>query len=131
MELIKSQLALVGINIIIKFYNGWEEYKNSLNSEDCHLFLDGYGSEIIGDPGNFLYALFHSKSLNNRLNYKDEKIDYSLEQAFKEVDEQKRHQMYRSIVKLVLDDTPAVYDSHIKSHFAYNSKKIKSLNTKN
>ena len=35
--------------------------------------------------------------------------------------------MYRLVVEYVLKDTPAVYDSHVKSIFAYNPKKIKSL----
>jgi peptide/nickel transport system substrate-binding protein len=126
-ELIKSQLAKIGITLITKFFNEWKSFADALVDENCHLFLDGYGSELIGDPGNFLYALFHSKSPYNRVNYYNKKTDYLLEQAFQEADEQKRHQIYRSIVKIILEDTPAVYDSHIKSHFAYNSKKIKSL----
>jgi ABC-type transport system substrate-binding protein len=89
--------------------------------------MEGYGSELIGDPGNFLFAMFHSNSPHNRMNYHDENVDYLLEQAFQEADEQKRHRIYRSIVKIILDYTPAVYDSHVKSTFAYNSKKIKSL----
>ncbi len=126
-ELFKSQLAKIGITLNTKFFNEWKSFADALVDEDCHLFLDGYGSELIGDPGNFLYALFHSKSPYNRVNYYNEKTDYLLEQAFQEADEQKRHRIYRSIVKKILEDTPAVYDSHVKSHFAYNSKKIKSL----
>ncbi len=126
-EILKSQLAKIGISLNTKFFNDWKSFTNALNNKECHLFLDGYGCELIGDPGNFLYALFHSKSSYNHVNYYNEKTDYLLEQAFQEADEQKRYQIYRSIVKIILEDTPAVYDSHIKSHFAYNSKKIKSL----
>ncbi len=126
-EILKSQLAKVGINLNTRFFNEWEIFADALEKKECHLFLDGYGSELIGDPGNFLYALFHSTSPYNRINYNDEHVDYLLEQAFQEADEQKRHQIYRSIVKIILNDAPAVYDSHVKSIFAYNSKKIKSL----
>jgi ABC-type transport system substrate-binding protein len=117
----------MGISLNTKFFNDWKSFTNALNNKECHLFLEGYGSELIGDPGNFLYALFHSKSPYNRVNYYNKKTDYLLEQAFQEADEQNRHRIYRSIVEIILEDTPAVYDSHIKSHFAYNSKKIKSL----
>ena len=126
-ELIKSQLGKIGITLNTKFFDDWKSFTKALNNKECHLFLEGYGSELIGDPGNFLYALFHSKSPYNRVNYYNKKTDYLLEQAFQEADEQKRHRIYRSIVKIILKDTPAVYDSHIKSHFAYNSKKINSL----
>ena len=46
---------------------------------------------------------------------------------FREMDEEKLHEIYRSVVKIILEDTPAIFESHIKSHFAYNSEKIKSL----
>ncbi|MCK4558396.1 MAG: hypothetical protein KAV45_01345 [Calditrichia bacterium] len=126
-EILKSQLAKIGITLNTRFFNEWEIFADALGNKECHLFLDGYSSELIGDPGNFLYALFHSKSPYNRVNYYNKKTDYLLEQAFQEADEQKRHRIYRSIVKIILEDTPAVYDLHVKSHFAYNSKKIKSL----
>jgi peptide/nickel transport system substrate-binding protein len=126
-ELLKSQLEKIGITLNTIFTKDTLTFKEKILSEECHLFLDGYGSELIGDPGNFLYSLFHSNSPNNRTQYKNEEIDKLLVQAFQEVDEVKRHKLYRSIVQIVLKDIPAVYDSHIKSHFAYNSKKIKSI----
>jgi len=126
-ELLESQLEKIGITLNTVFYTNWEEFTKSLRSKNCHLFLDGYGSELIGDPGNYLYALFHSASPNNRTNYSNKRVDLLLNQAFQEDDTQKRHSMYRSIVEIVLRDIPAVFDSHVKSIFAYNSKKIKSL----
>ena len=126
-ELIRSQLEKVGIMLNTKFFDDWELFKTSLKAKTCHLFLDGYGCELIGDPGSYLFALFHSNSPFNETNFSDTRVDSLLEQAFKEEDPQKRHGMYRSIVKIVLMDTPAVYDSHVKSVFAYNLKKIKSL----
>ena len=126
-ELIKAQLEKIGIKLKTNFFDDWELFKSSLKAKNCHLFLDGYGCELIGDPGNYLFALFHSNSPSNHTNFSDMRVDSLLEQAFKEGDPQKRHEMYRSIVKITLKDTPAVYDSHVISIFAYNFKKIKSL----
>jgi ABC-type transport system substrate-binding protein len=126
-EMLKSQLNKVGITLNTDFYYDWDLFTASLKDQDCHLFNGGYGSELIGDPGNFLYALFHSTSSNNRSNYHNGEVDSFLEQAFLETNSQKRQEMYRSIVKTVLKDTPAVFDSYVKSIFAYNPKKIKSL----
>jgi peptide/nickel transport system substrate-binding protein len=126
-ELIKSQLAKIGITLHTKFFEKWELFVGALAKEECHLFLHGYGAELIGDPGNFLFALFHSTSPGNHVNYSNRYVDQLLEQAFHQPDEQKRHEIYRSIVEIILNDTPAIFDSHVKSHFAYNSEKIKSL----
>jgi peptide/nickel transport system substrate-binding protein len=126
-ELLKSQLEKVGISLNTRFFNREEEFTDNIDDKNCHLFLSGYGSDLIGDPGDFLYSLFHSASPNNHFNYHNGKIDLLLELAFQEINEEKRHEIYRSIVKIVLTDTPAVFDSHVKSHFAYNSNKIKSM----
>jgi len=126
-ELLKSQLEKIGITLQTNFFDTWESFTTSLKTNDCHLFLDGYGSELIGDPGNFLYALFYSTSVYNQTNYSNDKVDTLLEQAFHQSDRDVRHELYRSVVKIVLKDIPAVYDSYVKSIFAYNSKKIKSL----
>jgi peptide/nickel transport system substrate-binding protein len=126
-EIIKSQLSKVGITINKKLFYKWEGFTTAIDSNECHLFLEGYSSEFIGDPGNFLYTLFHSSSPYNRFNFSDKKVDQLLENAFQEESQEKRHEMYRLIVTQVLEAIPAVFESHIKSHFAYNSKKIKSL----
>jgi peptide/nickel transport system substrate-binding protein len=126
-EIIKSQLSKIGISLDLKYYNSMESHQNALRSENCHLFLDGYGAELIGDPGNFLYALFYSQSPNNWTIYQNKRVDSLLEQSFQEAEDITRHEIYREIVKLVLNDIPAIFYAHIKSHFAYNTKKIKSL----
>jgi ABC-type transport system substrate-binding protein len=61
------------------------------------------------------------------MNYQNKRVDSLLEQSFQEANDILRHEIYREIVKIVLKDTPAVFYAHIKSHFAYNTEKIKSL----
>ena len=126
-EIIESQLEKVGITLKSTLYKNWDDFTSAVSSKECHLFLGGYSSELIGDPGNFLYSLFHSNSTYNLFNYKNENVNQLLDQAFREANQKRRHEMYREVVKIVLEYTPAVFDSHVKSHYAYNSKKIKSL----
>ena len=126
-ELIKNQMAKAGIKVNVKYFCTLESYHMAIKDDQCHLFLDGYGSEMIGDPGNFLYALFHSKSKNNRMDYCNRRVDELIDEAFKEADDQKRHELYHQVVRIVLANTPAIFSAHVKSHFAYNSQKIESL----
>jgi peptide/nickel transport system substrate-binding protein len=126
-EIIKNQLEDAGIKLHVTYLNSSDSYYESIKDGKCHIFLDGYSSELIGDPGNFLYALFHSKSSYNNMNYKNNEVDILLEHAFKEPGESKRRYFYRQVVKNVLSDIPAVFGAHVKPHFVYNSKKIQSL----
>jgi peptide/nickel transport system substrate-binding protein len=126
-ELIESQLEKVGIFLKPLFFHDPEAFNEAIKTNECHLFLGGYGIDYLGDPWDLLYALFHSNSNYNQLNYKNSEFDNLLDTAIKEMNNEKQHELYRSIIKLILEDTPAIFDSHVKSHFAYNINKIKSL----
>lgn len=126
-ELIKSQLEKVGIKLNIILFSDPIKYSESIYNEDCHMFLDGYGAELIGDPGIFLYSIFHSSSKKNILHYNNKKVDKLINEALRTSNDEERHNAYRNIIRLILNDIPAIFDSHVKSHFAYNSKKIKKL----
>jgi peptide/nickel transport system substrate-binding protein len=126
-ELIRSELKKSGINLEPFYFENADSYRSAIVKDTCHLFFDGYGSEIIGDPGNFLYMLFYSSSNYNWCGYHNEITDQMLNQSLSENDEQKRHLIYRKILQIVLRDVPSVFISHVKSHFAYNTEKIKSL----
>jgi peptide/nickel transport system substrate-binding protein len=126
-ELTKSELEQIGLKIELKYFESVDSYRSAIRTADCHLFFDGYGSELIGDPGNFLYSLFHSRSPYNWGSYHNAKTDQLLEQSQRENDSDKRHSLYREIVGNVLRDMPAVYTAHVKSNFAYNSQKIESI----
>ncbi len=108
-----------------KKYNREFYFKTVTNSGYINLI---YGkSEIIGDAENFLYSLFHSDSEYNTLQYKNIQVDKWLNEARIESDRQKRDQLYKQIVKAILNDTPAVFLYHVKPHFAFNREKIKSI----
>jgi peptide/nickel transport system substrate-binding protein len=64
-----------------------------------------------GDPDNFAGALFGSKEIpiNNLSHYKNPEVDAMLRDAAREVDHDKRVQMYSKIQKQIVDDAPWIF----------------------
>jgi peptide/nickel transport system substrate-binding protein len=126
-EFIKANLAKVGITLEIIPFDTWEEHNLACQSDSAQLFIGAWGSDVLGDPENFLYSLFYSTSEFNYFHYHNAKVDRWLEEAAQEPIREKRDVLYQKIVKTILDDTPAVFLYHVKPHFAYNKEKIKYL----
>jgi peptide/nickel transport system substrate-binding protein len=126
-EFIKANLAKVGITLEIIPFDTWEEHNLACQSDSAQLFIGAWGSDVLGDPENFLYSLFYSTSEFNYFHYHNVKVDRWLEEAAQEPMREKRDILYQKIVKTILDDTPAVFLYHVKPHFAYNKEKIKYL----
>ena len=126
-EYINSNLAKLGISSDFIPYNTWEEQNQACKSDSAQFFFSAWGSEVLGDPENFLYSLFYSTSESNYFHYHNPQVDHWLDEAAREPDRKKRNILYQKIVKTILDDTPAVFLYHVRPHFAYNKEKIKRL----
>jgi peptide/nickel transport system substrate-binding protein len=126
-ELIKTNLAKIGITLNVKISDSWDAHNTNIKSDSSQIFIYGGKSEIIGDAQNFLYSLYYSESEYNYLQYKNIHVDKWLNEARIESDRQKRDKLYKQIVKAILNDTPAVFLYHVKPHFAFNREKIKSI----
>lgn len=125
--MLKNELEKVQIDIkLIPFYS-WEELNNACRSDSAQIFWMVWESDVLGDPENFLYSLFYSKSEHNFLNYKQPLVDQWLEAARREFDSEKRQAIYRNIIRKILEDTPAVFLYHVIPLYAYNRHKIKYL----
>lgn len=126
-EMIKSDLKKINIELDVHYSQSWQEHDQLIRTRDCHLFMDGGKSEIIGDAENFLYGFFYSNSEFNSMNYHNKKVDRWLNEARSEPEIQKRDLLYAQIVEEILKDTPAVFLYHVKPHFAFNREKIRML----
>jgi peptide/nickel transport system substrate-binding protein len=126
-EMIRSELGKMGISLDVKLFNNWEEHDRAIKSDSAQMFIDSYGSDVLGDAHDFLYSLFHSKSAINSLHYARDNVDQWLDAACREADEQVRQEIYEKVVQQVLQDVPAVFLFHVKPHFAYNRRKIKKM----
>ena len=64
-----------------------------------------------GDPDNFAGALFGSKEIpiNNTAHYKNPDVDKMLADAAREVDHDKRVQLYSKIQKQIVEDAPWIF----------------------
>lgn len=126
-EFLKHELEKVGIHLKLHAHDSWDDLDKVVSSDSAQMFYYGGRSDIIGDPYNFLWGFFYSKSEFNTLKYKDSIIDRWIDEAIQENDPKKRQGLYRKIVSKILDDTPAIFLFHIIPSLAYNTKKIKKL----
>jgi len=126
-EIIKAQLQKAGIQVNIIYTHTWEEHDKTIKSDQCHLFLDGMQSEVVGDAELFLQHLFHSKSKYNTLNYKNPVVDDLLSKLEKEGNSGERAKLSDEIIHQIERDVPAVFLYHVKTYFAYNKEKIKKM----
>ncbi|RQW02543.1 MAG: ABC transporter substrate-binding protein [Calditrichaeota bacterium] len=126
-EAIKNDLEKAGIKLnLIPFYS-WEELEAACRSDTSQVYWTAWGTDVLGDPENFLYSLFHSSSPHNLLHFRNNAVDRLLEEARREPDRQLREELYRQIVELVLRDVPAVFMYHVIPVYAYNRNKIEKL----
>ena len=126
-QMLKSELDKIDINLDVRLYDTWEAHDLAIKSDSSQMFIDAYDSDILGDAHYFLYSLFHSKSKTNSLHYSNPNIDHWLDRASRESDYNARKKLYDTIVKQILNDTPAIFLFHVIPHFAYNRDKIKVL----
>jgi peptide/nickel transport system substrate-binding protein len=127
LEYLKSIFVKMGVRLIVYEYDSWKEHDAAIKSDSAELFIDTYSAEVLGDPANFLYSLFHSQSNKNTLHYHNTMVDQLIDQAILERDIEVRRNIYKNILHLISQDTPAIFLSHVKLHFAYRTAKIKKL----
>ncbi|MEJ2054749.1 MAG: ABC transporter substrate-binding protein [Calditrichaceae bacterium] len=126
-EFLKYQLKKIGIHLNLLRADTWQEFNETVKADSIQMFIDGGRIDILGDGCNFLYAFFYSSSKFNNLNYNEPLVDKWIDEAFLEHDPDKRKQLYHKIVNKILEDTPAVFLSHVIPHLAYNTNKIKKF----
>jgi oligopeptide transport system substrate-binding protein len=98
-------LAEVGVQVEIHFAPDWPSFKAMLEQGQLSLFRLVWAADI-PDPDNMLSPLLHSTGSFNHTVYRNPRVDQSLEQARKEVDEAQRIALYREVERIVMDDAP-------------------------
>jgi oligopeptide transport system substrate-binding protein len=107
LEIVRSNLAEIGIQLQIRYETDWERFEERLISYKTPLFRYAWYADF-PDPDNFLGTLFHSKSRYNYANYFHPEVDRLIDRAKTEKDYLKRMEMYRKIEEIVLEDAPIV-----------------------
>ena len=123
-EYIIKSLAKIGIKLILNPLP-WGEFLERGYRGDSVICMKSWVSDN-GDPDNFVYPLFHSKSFGragNTFYYSNHTVDTMIESARSERSSQKRKVIYQDIEKKVVEDAPWVFLSHAVDTYAV-SKKI-------
>jgi peptide/nickel transport system substrate-binding protein len=111
-QIYKAQLKKVGVDLEVLSYE-WGTFFGDIKAGNFHM----YSLRWIGivDPDIFYYV-FHSESVPptgaNRNRYKNELVDKLIDQSRKEMDKEKRKELYSYIQKTAINDivyTPLWY----------------------
>lgn len=122
-EFIRDSLADIGVKIEISQWP-WNILLERSYAGKSMLNLQGWVSDN-GDPDNFLYPLFHSRSFGspgNTFFYANPDIDRDLDNARKIRNMNQRIKIYRQLESRILDDAPAVFLFHTMQHYLVSDK---------
>jgi oligopeptide transport system substrate-binding protein len=126
-EFIRDALAEIGIKAEISMWP-WSVLLERSYAGKVTLSLQGWVSDN-GDPDNFLYPLFHSRSFGspgNTFFYSDPEIDRELDNARRIRNLNQRIKLYRRLESRIMDDAPAVFLFHTMQHYLV-SEKVKGF----
>jgi ABC-type transport system substrate-binding protein/methyl-accepting chemotaxis protein len=123
-EYIIKSLEKIGIRLILNPLP-WGDFLERGYRGESIICMKSWVSDN-GDPDNFVYPLFHSKSFGragNTFYYSNHIVDTMIEDARSERSSQKRRTIYQEAEKMIVEDAPWVFLSHAVDTYAV-SKKI-------
>lgn len=107
-ELIKEQLAEVGIEVTVEKYNA-EEIQTIISKRDFDLLL--YGQSLGYNLDTF--SFWHSSQVNanglNLSNYQNPKADFYIESIRTTFDPVEKQELLNSLAQVIVTDVPAVF----------------------
>jgi oligopeptide transport system substrate-binding protein len=107
LDIIRSNLANVGIDLQVHYETNWNEFENMMILYKTPMFRYAWYADI-PDPDNFLGILFHSKSKYNFAGYKRPEVDKILDMAKGEVNTLKRVELYKRAEEMIMEDAVIV-----------------------
>lgn len=118
-EYIIKSLEKIGIKLILNPLS-WNDFLERGYRGDSILCMKSWVSDN-GDPDNFLYPLFHSKSFGRAGNtsfYSNREVDAVIESARSERSSKKRQQIYQDVEQMIVGDAPWIFLSHAVDSYA-------------
>lgn len=115
----------VGIRVTLKPVS----YETLLDMRDAGTFDLLIWNVLVantGDPENYLYENWYSKSPNNQAGYSNAKVDELLEELQKEFDADKRKDLIIEIQQLIMNDAATVFFGH-ETTYLFSNKRIAGL----
>ena len=118
-ELLKSQLAKIGVTVDLETVNPNDSYAKVV-ARETNWTLTNW--TLRPDPHGLLFILFHSKGFANTTGYKNEQVDALLEQAMSSYDQKQRQQLYFQAQQLIVQDAPYIFFWHPSAWYAMSQK---------
>lgn len=107
---LQEELKTVDINIEIEQLE-LGTYLEAVSSGEQDLFILGWPNTV-GDPDQGLWPILHSSMLGNggnRFFFENEAVDQLLEEGRRELDSNKRAEIYQEINEILVEEQPAVF----------------------
>ena len=108
-EIIQAQLKEIGLDVTVESLE-WGAFLTATGRGDLDMFSMGWGpSTYDGDYG--YYPNFHSSQLGsagNRSQYVNPKMDKLLDDAKKEINTEKRKELYKEVADIIYTDVPVI-----------------------
>lgn len=108
-EIIQAQLKEIGLDVTVESLE-WGAFLTATGRGDLDMFSMGWGpSTYDGDYG--YYPNFHSSQLGsagNRSQYVNPKMDKLLDSAKKEINTEKRKELYKEVADIIYTDVPVI-----------------------
>lgn len=125
-EIIQSYLKAAGLNVRIRQLE-WSAYKAAINNGEADMFWLSWWADY-PDPGNFLFPLFHSKTLGpagNRSRYMNPEVDRLIEAGQNAATFNERDLNYRKAEMIITEEVPWVFFWH-KSDIIVRNPRLKN-----
>ena len=126
-EYLKSRMKQINVNLDVIRVNTWEKFEQVIRSGNCEMFNVAYACDFLNVPEYYLFSLFHSRGAYNFMDYKNSTVDLLLDKLILGTETGDKNVLIKKVVGEIVADTPAIFLLHIKSHYAYNSERIKTI----
>ena len=121
-ENLQAQWAKAGITVNIRQWE-FQALMEEIKKGEFEMILLGW-SPSTGDADQGLYPVFHSSQFppnSNRAFYDNQEVDALLEDAKKEIDPDKRAELYKQAQQIIMDEAPWTFLYYPKQALAYRS----------
>jgi ABC-type oligopeptide transport system substrate-binding subunit len=127
-NILQALLEKFGIEIVQEYYRDFAEYDATINSGDWHLSVDGFASDN-GDLFSFLYEVYGRRNPDGSLglfHMEDDGLLERLEEANRMIDDDRREELFRSVIDRIAARVPCIPLADFKS-FVVRSSDIADL----